>query len=476
MPESKRDRSTEMPMTSGAGISSEQAGFDRRRFLSISGLAASSLVAGATLSNVVGAQQSFAEGLEKASLRPGLDNHVTISSHRLNELVAQAYGLFNEKSALGPFDPIRHGARFDVELYRIMANTQIPETGETVKVSGLLALPSGAKGSIPAVSWQHGTILSFIQVPSNLTQIAEPGYVPSDAIDSLETLFNIQRFAGNGYAVIAADYLGKGPFRAGRSEAYAVKDATVRTCSDILNAGLEGLRSLGLERSQLFLNGWSQGALNTQWLRQELQRRGEPVAATAVQSPFNDLNESFRFWAGAQTFPNPSGAPFPSLPEWVSLCMIVVLGSYQQYYGLDGLFKSAIKPEYQAMAVKYWGDYAFDFDPTKPFPGPTNLLVDGFFERYTADVNSRFLRQLASNRATYWDYNAPIRFFYGLADEAIHPTMAKRPLGAGGRFADGVAVKGASHRATFLASLYGAGDVVGGQPDLLGWFNGFLRR
>ena len=344
-----------------------------------------------------------------------------------------------------------------------------------MKISGLLAVPQGAKGAIPVISWQHGTILSFVQVPSNLTLVAQPGYVLRDNVDSMETLFNIQRFAGNGYAVIAADYLGKGPYRDGRAEAYAVKDATVQTCSDILTAGIDGLRSLGLERSQLFLNGWSQGALNTQWLRQELQRRGAPVAATAVQSPFNDLNESFRFWAGAQTFPDPAGAPYPSLPEWVSLCMIVVLGSYRKYYGLEGLFQAAIKPEYQAMATKYWGDYAFDFDPAEPFPGPTNLLVDDFFERYTAGINSRFLRLLAANNAAYWEYDLPTRFFSGLADEAIHPTMAKRPQGAGGRFVDGVAVKGASHRATFLASLYGADDAIAGQPDLLGWFNGFLR-
>jgi hypothetical protein len=79
---------------------------------------------------------------------------------------------------------------------------------------------------------------------------------------------SIQRFAGNGYAVIAADYLGKGPYRNGRGEAYAVKDATVQCCLDILNAGLLELGKLGLLKSTLFLNGWSQGALNTQWLKE----------------------------------------------------------------------------------------------------------------------------------------------------------------------------------------------------------------
>ena len=196
-----------------------------------------------------------------------LDTGVTIGRARLDELAQQGYATFNQRQVLKPYDPARHGAGGDVRLHRITTYTQVPETGETVKVSGLLAVPANASGPIPVVSWQHGTILSFVQVPSGLTRLADPGHVLDDAADSTETLFNIHRFASHGYAVIAADYLGKGPYRENRPEGYAVKDASVRTCVDVLNAGLQALRLLGLEPAELFLNGWSQGALNTQWLR-----------------------------------------------------------------------------------------------------------------------------------------------------------------------------------------------------------------
>jgi hypothetical protein len=381
--------------------------------------------------------------------------------------------VFNENNVLPGFDTASHGARSDVDLYRLTTWARVAQHSEKVKVSGLLAVPAGATGRIPVVSWQHGTILSFDQVPSNLTRLAAPDYALRDNVDSMETLFNVQRFAGNGYAVIADDYLGKGPYRDGRSEAYAVKEPTVRTCTDMLAIGMAGLRDLGLAPSALFLNGWSQGALNTQWLRQALQEAGTRVAATAVQSPFNDLNESLRFWAGAETYPAPSAAAYPKKPDWVSLCIIVLLGSYQTYYRLDGLLDAAIRPEFRQLAQKYWRDYATDFDPNQPFPTPSNLLVDGFFEQYTAAVNGAFARRLAANRATYFAYDSPVRFYYGLADEAIHPVMAKRPLGADGRFVDGVPVPGASHRGTFLTSLYG-GAATGG--DLLAWFNGLAAH
>lgn len=335
-------------------------------------------------------------------------------------------------------------------------------------------MPVGVKGELPLVSWQHGTILSFDQVPSNLTRLADAAYELTDSADSLETLFNVQRFAGQGYAVIAADYVGKGPFRNGRGEGYAVKGVSVRTCLDMLAAGQEAMRSLGLRPSKLFLHGWSQGALNTQWLHQALRANSRPVAATAVASPFNDLNEAWGFWTGFQSFALPKGTTsYPALPNWISLCMIVALGSYELQYRLTGLLRSAIRPEFQEMALKYWNDYRAEFDPTKPFPTGADLMVPGFLERATDDRNSAFLRQLAANRASYWNYDAPIRFHYGLADEAIHPAMVFRALSAGGKLASGVPVAGASHRATFLAGLYGEASALGGSENILAWFRSF---
>jgi hypothetical protein len=404
-----------------------------------------------------------------------LEAATVVTKARLDREVEKAFPLFNQASVLPDFDAASLGARNDVILRRIVTTTKLPSTGEKVDVTGLLAVPVGASGKLPIVSWQHGTILSFDQVPSNLTKLSNADYALSDAADSLETLFNIHRFASHGFGVIAADYVGKGPLRNGRGEGYAAKEVTVQTCTDVLNAGLSALREQNLEPAGLFLHGWSQGALNTQWLHQALRANGVAIEATMVASPFNDLSEAWSFWAGRESFPLPAGVEsYPEMPAWISLCMIIALGSYELEYGLNGLLESAIRPEYRTLARKYWNDYATDFDTSKPFPSGSTLHVDGFFDSYTDDRNSAFLRHLAANRASYWHYDSPIRFCYGLADEAVHPAMVAHPLSAGGKLVTGVEVKNASHRATFLAGLYGGASSLGGHDNALAWFQSLI--
>lgn len=431
---------------------------------------------GALSAGLAGAVPAFADASETAVTPAAkgfrLEAGTIVSAQRLDEEVARAFPQFNAGPVLDAFDPSSRGALTDVQLYRIVTQTTVPETGEVVDVTGLLALPAGATGEVPVVSWQHGTILSFDQVPSNLTKLADADYQLSEELDSLETLFNIHRFAARGFAVIAADYLGKGPLRNGRGEAYVVKDATVATCTDILNAGLAALEELGVTKGKLFLHGWSQGAINTQWLHQSLRTSGVEIAATAVASPFNDTIQSWRYWSGREKFPLPAGTTsYPEIPAWLPLCMIIMLGSYELQYGLDGLIESAVRPEYQAIARKYWNDYSADFDAEAPFPTSADLMVDGFLDHFTDDRNSAFIRHLAGNAASYWNYDSPIRFQFGLADEAIHPEMVTRALSAGGRFTEGVSIAGASHRATFLAGLYGDESTLDGHDNVLSWFS-----
>ena len=88
--------------------------------------------------------------------------------------------------------------------------------------------------------------------------------------------------------------------------------------------------------------------------------------------------------------------------------IIIALGSYQTYYGLTDLLRTAIKPQYYDVVANYWETYTTD---AKTCPAPAGLLVDGFFERYTAAANSGFLRQCAANRATYWSYDPMWRAF-----------------------------------------------------------------
>ncbi len=451
----------------------------RRVWLGAAGGLATSLA----LPGVASASPASMLSAISGGLRPALelgnfvDQSTRVSAGRLDQLVARNFPQFDVPAALPPFDVSRHGARHDVELHRLVVPFVIPETGESVTVSGLLALPVGVTGPLPIASWQHGTVLTFDGVPSNMLKLADPSYVMTYPTDSAETLFNVQRFAGQGYAVIAADYVGKGPFRKGRGEAYVVKDVTVQTCLRILEAGLMTMVGRGLQVGPLFINGWSQGAVNSQWLHQELRRRKVPLTATSVASPFNDMSETLRFWSGHQAYPTPEGvASYPKAPDWISLCMIVFLGSYELNYGLKGLLQTAVAPQFREFAANFWRTYDLRVDPSRPFPTGTTLLVPRFFDSFTHQTNSAFLRQVAANSATNWHYDSPIRFHIGLVDEAIHPTLARRPLAAGGGQTTEVTVAEGSHRVTFLASLYGEPRHLAGKTNVLEWFNSLRRN
>lgn len=396
---------------------------------------------------------------------------VVLSKERLDTLAQQFYKVFNEGGVLPSYSQGDHAARYDVELRRITTFTRIPETGERVKVSGLLATPSGLRGPLPVVSWQHGTIFSFDQVPSNLMRLSDPHYALQDNVDSLETLFNLHRLAAQGYVVIAADYLGKGPYRDGRAEAYAVRAATVQCCHDVLDAGMSMLKPLGIRATTLLLNGWSQGAINTQWLGLELHRRGIRVDAAAAESPFNNLPDSLRYWGGNLKFASSGAKPYPAVPAWMTPCLVILLGSYRTYYKLPDLFDTAIRSQHRAFAETFWHDYVLTAQIQHDMPTASEFFVEGFFERFTAQNNTSFLSHLAHGSTIYTQFEFPVTFYYGAADEALPPQLVQMALAAGGPRIQGVEVQGASHRGTFLSSLYGGGNAMGNAKTVLEWFD-----
>ncbi len=448
----------------------------RRRWLG----AANAAAAGLTFSTLARSQQPLQSSIASTAQSPlqgsrFADLTCRVTTGRLDALVAAAFPAFNRPVILPPFDASKHGARFDVELHRLVAPFTVPETGEVVTVSGLLAIPVGTRGPIPVVSVQHGTMVTVDQTPSSLLALADPAYVIPEGSDALEVMLNVHRFAGQGMAVIAADYVGKGPFRNGRGEGYGVKDVTVQTCLRMLEAGLATMASLGLQSGPLFLAGWSQGGLNTQWLHQELRRRKVAVVGTSVTSPFNELSETMRFWCGAQTYPPPEGqSSFPPVVPWVSICLVILMGSYELHYGLKGLMRSAVAPKFHDLAATFWNTYDLRLWSGDSAPTGATLLVPGFFDRFTHDLNSAFLRQLAANTASYWSYDSPIRFFLGMADEALHPTAARRGIVAGGAKATEVPIREGSHRGNFLASLFGDATTTAGYGNSVDWFKSMV--
>lgn len=165
-------------------------------------------------------------------------------------------------------------ARNAVLLYRVTYPSVIPERGnQPILASGLLALPDTSARSYALVSYQHGTVYGRQQVPSFPEQ-------------SPETQLMIAQFAGQGYALIGADYFGMGIST--EPEGYMVKGSHQQATYDMLLAARSVLASMGVHDEKLFLSGWSQGGFVTMAFLEKLEAAGVRVdAATTASAPLD---------------------------------------------------------------------------------------------------------------------------------------------------------------------------------------------
>lgn len=123
------------------------------------------------------------------------------------------YGFYNENEAATQWMPEK-GAKNGMDLYKVQHN--ITNKLRRDLVTGLLAVPTGLdRNIVPLLSLQHGTNMSAVEAPSmimsnDVLQRSPSGSTVAGQIRITETLFNLGRFVGNGYALVAADYNGLG--------------------------------------------------------------------------------------------------------------------------------------------------------------------------------------------------------------------------------------------------------------------------
>jgi pimeloyl-ACP methyl ester carboxylesterase len=362
------------------------------------------------------------------------------------------YEFFNEGNAAPRFEDSM-GALNGIDVYRVTYKTRSPDTGKRYKVSGLLSVPTSAdqtptNNSLPLVSWQHGTILYPQDAPSNLFKQDAINLDPYGVPYSAETLFNLVKLGGNGFAIAASDYIGNDGSK--NTQAYAIKETTVQTTQDMIHASRAILNSLGITSEDVFMNGWSQGGLNTQWLADALQAKGDPVERIAVASGPSDLYETLKYWFN----------DYPGTPPWLSSLVPLLIGAYQKYYNMDGLMRKSIQPKYLKIAKQI---YNKTFDWSQGLPDlpvdPKQMLTDEIIGQINSGTGI-FADKIISNTALQAKYSAPSIFFGGENDTVVPPLNSitipvDYQASLGSIVASGENMgTAATHRSTFLSSLF----------------------
>ncbi|WP_249776944.1 alpha/beta hydrolase [Herbaspirillum sp. C9C3] len=324
-------------------------------------------------------------------------------------------------------------ARNAVLLYRVTYPSVIPERGnQPILASGLLALPDTSARSYALVSYQHGTVYERQQVPSFPEQ-------------SPETQLMIAQFAGQGYALIGADYFGMGI--SSEPEGYMVKGSHQQATYDMLLAARSVLASMGVRDDKLFLSGWSQGGFVTMAFLEKLEAAGIRVdAATTASAPL----DVFALLEGFLTYPRPNDA------AWLNSIVILSAFAFENYYGVPGLARSVLKDSVYDVAKK-----AYDRQPFNVADIPTDLhklmRPEYFDPQYFAQ--SAYGRLIAATQAYRWVIRSDVRNYYGETDEAITPGVGRmamtyaQAMGAGNPHVQAVSTGPTTHRGTFATAV-----------------------
>jgi dienelactone hydrolase len=307
-----------------------------------------------------------------------------------------------------------------VDLFRVRYYSKSPDLGgKEIMASGLLALPKIAdRSSIRLMSYQHGTVMGKYEVPSYAFARTNPTGQPH-YLQAYETRYMTGLFAGNGYAVMAADYYGFGD-GASFKEAYFIKNSTAQANYDLYLDVMKYLAANNIKPSKLMLGGWSQGGLNTTGFLQVLEAKGVKVDAVFTAASLNDPYANI----------NPLlFHPREADARWMVLLLGLTTFSCENYLGPRGLAKAVI-------AKKYYNDMKRIYDRT--YAGPLELLnILGRWQNvpFTEFLQPAYLDRSYLARSDYGKclaagetyrqaFKAPIRMYYGSHDQLIRPRVA----------------------------------------------------
>jgi hypothetical protein len=349
-------------------------------------------------------------GVAACSQPPHLETH---GPGRIGIRPLESYGVLQSNAMmwLAGLKGIR--AANAIDCYRIVYLSS-DASGKKGELSGLLALPHGvaARG---LVSFQHGTTSNRDAVPSSL-----------DTDGLAAAIF----FAGNGYALIAPDYVGLGVSEG--PHPYLVAAESARAVIDMIHA----VRHIkGVPAGPPFLAGFSEGGFVTLAAQRALEARGETVLGAApVAGAFNLRAISIPF-----ELKGPSANASTYLALWVR--------GYATHYGHP--LGSAFAPRYATLIPPLFDTprepddvvKALPRDPRALFTPATLAALDGKGRHWLVDA-------LAANEMGDWAARAPIRLYYGSADVDVTPResiVTAAQLSARGSHASAVDVGAVDH-------------------------------
>lgn len=339
----------------------------------------------------------------------------------------RTYGTLESRAMMWAAGLSGIGVGYRVDCYRMIYRTQSTD-GREIAVSGLLALPHGTAARHLA-SFQHGTSTSRDRVPS--------------ALDGTGVAAAIL-FAGNGYALIAPDYIGLGT--SDEVHPYLVADDAARAVTDMIAAAR---RIDGVPDGPVFLSGFSQGGQASLAAMRALEENGEAVLGAAPVSSAYDLRNISL------------GAALAGGAQSHALYLAYMARGYAARYGQPT--DSVLTPEHAALVEDLFGNPHSPSEIIAALPAePRKMFNTDFLDAFDNGKPNWLLDAIAENDMSNWAPRAPVRLYYGTEDVDVVPEEALNAERA-------MKVRGADVETVDLGPLGHEDAMLAAAPLILAW-------
>jgi pimeloyl-ACP methyl ester carboxylesterase len=281
--------------------------------------------------------------------------------------------------------------RYGLKVYRLTYNTTNTD-GKAVTASGVLLVPD-ATTKLPLVSYQHGTILTDADAPSN--------YQPSSEVYQFATVFS-----SLGYIIAAPDYIGYGA-SANLPHTYEHRNGLATASLDMLRASREFIKAQTLNwDNRLMITGYSEGGYATLALQKKIEEE--------APAEFNLVGSS----CGAGAYDKPAFVRYIAAnntdgQSFNNRVYLFVLQTYARIYTPTRPYSYYVKEPY---ATQLATRSATELNPTGSF---NTILTDSFRQAILNKTDATFEAALADNDIHDWKPRTPTQLYHGDADNTV---------------------------------------------------------
>lgn len=297
--------------------------------------------------------------------------------------------------------PVQNG----VDFYKIRYTT-MGSDGQPDIASGLIVLPQNSAPELPLIIYHHGTTIAPDRVPSSLNLDYEA----------------YAWMGGNGYAVLAPDYLGLGDSRG--FHPYVHKNTLASASIDMLKAFHQwaAVEDVALS-GHLFLTGYSQGGFagmaTHQKLQEEYAGQFDVTAAAHLSGPYS-LSGAMRDLMFSEENYN-----------YIGFVPFAILGFQEVYGDVYNSLEDIFRPDYVSFVESFYQGALNLVELTilmslvsmQLFANthPVNVFNPDLVEAMLVDDDHPLNQILRENDAYNWTPEAPTRLWYCLGDDQVPP-------------------------------------------------------